>query len=333
VSRSYSGKTEAFNKIFTYSKTHSIRIYVQRVFLQKEMRLSTIVEVVDAEIIRDGNFENLGFVSESLPEMLSFLVHPRFLGALERNTCLRALLTTPALAASAPDHLALAVCDQPRVAFALFHNYLCDTGFYWEDFPTTIDSAAQVHPSAYLAEKNVRIGAGSIVGPRAAILERCVIGSACLIGVGSILGGVGLQTVQTDEGLLEMRHAGGLVLGDRVHVLPGAVLATGLFRQNTQIGSDTRVGSQSFVSHGVHIGSATFLGHGSVLNGHVWVGDEAWIGPGAIVAQNVNIADRAVVSLGGVVIRDVNSGSRVSGNFAVPHRTLLRSVAAMKLHT
>jgi UDP-3-O-[3-hydroxymyristoyl] glucosamine N-acyltransferase len=297
------------------------------------MRLSTIATLAGAKLIRDGDFENLGFVSESQATMLTFLAHPRFLGQVERNQDIRAVLTTDELAPDVPKQVALAVCEQPRLAFALLHNHLCSTAFYWDDFPTVIDCAAEVHPSAFVAEKNVRIQSGSIVGPRTAILERCAIGSGCVIGAGSVLGGVGLQTIQTDRGLLEMRHAGGLILQDRVHVLPGAVLATGLFRQNTEIGADARIGSQSFVSHGVHVGSAAFLGHGSVLNGHVWIGDEAWIGPGAVVAQNVRIADRAVVSLGAVVIRDVVAGSRVSGNFAVPHRNLLRSVATMNMRS
>jgi UDP-3-O-[3-hydroxymyristoyl] glucosamine N-acyltransferase len=58
------------------------------------------------------------------------------------------------------------------------------------------------------------------------------------------------------------------------------------------------------------------------------IGADSWIGPGAIVSQNLRIGEKAFVSLGAVVIRNLAAGARVSGNFARPHRRLLRAVAA-----
>jgi UDP-3-O-[3-hydroxymyristoyl] glucosamine N-acyltransferase len=72
-----------------------------------------------------------------------------------------------------------------------------------------------------------------------------------------------------------------------------------------------------------------FVGHGAVINGNVSVGSDSWIGPGAVVSQNVQIGEGACVSLGAVVIRNLAAGARVSGNFAVSHRRLLRMVAAL----
>jgi hypothetical protein len=65
------------------------------------------------------------------------------------------------------------------------------------------------------------------------------------------------------------------------------------------------------------------------INGNVTVGSDSWIGPGAIVSQSLQIGANAFVSLGAVVIRNVTAGTRVSGNFAVPHRRLLRMLAGL----
>jgi UDP-3-O-[3-hydroxymyristoyl] glucosamine N-acyltransferase len=223
-----------------------------------------------------------------------------------------------------PEGIGVATCVQPRVVFAQIHNRLVECGFYWTNFETIIHPGARVHPSAFVADRNVRIGAGTEVMPHATILERCVLGEEVMVGAGAVLGGEGFQRVRGSEPMLEMKHAGGLTVGSRARFLAGAVVATGLFRSNTELQRDVRIGSQAFVSHDVTVGERTLIGHGAVVNGNVKVGANVWIGPGAVVSNDLNVGDDAFVSLGAVVVRDVPPGARLSGNFAMPHRRFLR---------
>jgi UDP-3-O-[3-hydroxymyristoyl] glucosamine N-acyltransferase len=293
------------------------------------MRLSEMENVAGMIVRRDGDFQTLGFICDTHPQQFVFLENRAFLRALQRNRSVSAVLTTAELADAVPRGVAVATCDQPRTVFANLHNELALRGFYWDDFPTVVDPSAKVHPTAWIAERNVRVGAASEIGPNATVLERCVIGENVVVGAGAVLGGVGFQTVRSTEPMIEMNHAGGLRVESRTRILPGAVIATGLFRQNTLISEEARVGSNAFVSHGVQLGRRVFVGHGSVINGHVSVGAESWIGPGAIVSQNLRIGEKAFVSLGAVVIRNLAAGARVCGNFAVPHRRLLRMLATL----
>jgi UDP-3-O-[3-hydroxymyristoyl] glucosamine N-acyltransferase len=293
------------------------------------MRLSEIDDGAGIVVKRDGEFQNLGFVSDRHKGLLVFLEDSRYLAALRRNESVTAVLTAADLADAAPPNLAVAICPEPRTAFAKLHNELALGGFYWEDFPTVIDPSAKVHPTAWIAERNVRIGAASVIGPRATVLQRCVIGEDVVVGAGAVLGGIGFQTVRNTRPMIEMTHAGGLFVQNRVRVLPGAVIATGLFRLGTTISEDSRIGANAFVSHGVQLGNRVFIGHGSVVNGNVTVGADTWVGPGAIIAQNLHIGEKAFVSLGAVVIRNLRAGSHVSGNFAVPHRQLLRTLVGL----
>ena len=265
--------------------------------------------------------------------MLSFLESARFRSSFLRNDSIVALLTTPELALQIPDSVALGVCEDPRLAFAELHNHLAATTFYCENVPTCIDPTAYVHPRAWIAEQNVNIGPHTKIGPNATVLERCTVGAKVTVGAGAVLGGVGFQTVRSSSSLVEMHHAGGLVVRDGAYILHGAVIATGMFRNDTEIGQDARIGAQSFISHGVRIGKRAFVGHGAMLNGNVVVGDEAWIGPGSVIAQNLNVGSQAFVSLGSIVVRDVDSKQRVSGNFAIAHRRLLRHIATMEVPT
>jgi len=293
------------------------------------MRLSEISGVAGIAVQRDGDFQTLGFVSDSYRNLLVFLEDSRFLGALRQNPAVSAVVTTGELAGTVPPDLALAVSPEPRAAFARVHNELALRGFYWEDFPTAIDPTAKVHPTAWIAERNVRIGAATDIQPNATVLERCVVGEGVVVGAGAVLGGVGFQTVRSTQPMIEMNHAGGLFVKDRVRILPGAVVATGMFRRGSSISEDCRIGSNAFVSHAVQLGMRVFVGHGAVINGNVTVGADSWIGPGAIVSQSLQIGEKACVSLGSVVIRNVIAGTRVSGNFAVPHRRLLRMLATL----
>jgi UDP-3-O-[3-hydroxymyristoyl] glucosamine N-acyltransferase len=293
------------------------------------MRLSEIGEVAGIAVRRDGDFQTLGFVSDRQQNLLVFLEDARFLRALRQNPTVSAVLTTGELACSVPGDMGVAVSPEPRAAFARLHNDLALRGFYWEDFPTVIDPTARIHPTAWIAERNVRIGAATDIQPNVTVLERCVIGEGVAVGAGAVLGGVGFQTVRTTRPMIEMNHAGGLFVQDGVRILPGAVVATGLFRQSSSISEDCRIGSNAFVSHAVQLGMRVFVGHGAVINGSVTVGTDSWIGPGAVVSQNVRIGEKACVSLGAVVIRNVAAGARVSGNFAVSHRRLLRMLAGL----
>ena len=290
--------------------------------------LTDIAGVAGISVLRDGDFLNLGFVQQHQQQMLVFLESDRYLAALQRNQHVSAVLTRPELVALVPGALGVGVCSQPRLAFAAVHNRLASTGFYWQEFPSVIAPDARVHPTAWVAPINVRIGPRSVVEPHATILERCLVGEDVVVGAGAVLGGVGFQTARTEEAMVEMKHAGGLIVGDRVLVLPGAVIATGLFRCATEIANDVRIGSQAFVSHGVKVAERSFVGHGAVVNGNVVIGAGVWIGPGAVIANDLEIGPEAFVSLGAVVISDLPAGSRVSGNFAVPHTGLLRKLAA-----
>jgi UDP-3-O-[3-hydroxymyristoyl] glucosamine N-acyltransferase len=303
--------------------------YTARVTAQADapvVQLSHVLGNVGGHVRRDGAIQNLGFLHHTDPGLLVFAESQRFATALAQKPNVAAVLTTSDLAETIPARLALGVCSEPRLTFARIHHALVDDGFYWANFLTTVDVSADVHPAAWVASRNVRIGPNCVVGPHATILERCLLGEGVAVGAGVILGGVGFQTVRARP-MFEMRHAGGLIIGDGVQILPGAILATGLFRPPTEISAEARIGSGAFVSHASRVGGRSTVGHGAVINGNVSIGEDAWIGPGAILTNNIAIGDRAFVSLGAVVTRDVPADARVSGNFAINHRHLLRLLA------
>lgn len=295
------------------------------------MNLRELEGLVPVEVWRDHSFSTPGFLSDPQPGMLTFLESPRVLRLLHRTPGISCVIATRELSRELDDIGGLAVTADPRRAFFDFHNHLArNTQYYWTDFPTVIDPLASIHPRACIAGKNVRIGPGAIVEANVVIAERCLIGSAVRIRAGVVLGSAGFQTCRLADGLLDMVHAGGILVHDRVEILSNAVVASAVFGQFTTIGEDCRIGNLAFLSHAVQIGPRTLVGHGSVINGNVRIGADVWIGPGVTLTHCLDVGDGAQVSLGSAVIRDVPAGRRVTSNIAIDHRQYLRHVAALK---
>jgi UDP-3-O-[3-hydroxymyristoyl] glucosamine N-acyltransferase len=168
-----------------------------------------------------------------------------------------------------------------------------------------------------------------VIGPKAVILERSLIGARVEIRAGAVLGSEGFQTSRLGEEWAELAHAGGILIGDEVQIFANSVIARAVFRQHTTLERGVRVGNLAFVSHNVQAGRHCFIGHGAIINGCVIVGEEAWIGPGAVVSNSLTIGARAEVTLGSAVIRDVAPGERVTGNIATDHGRYLRHIASL----
>ena len=291
------------------------------------MNISDVSGIVPMQVVRDGSFSTLGFLSEAQPGMLTFLESPKHLANLSRAGA-AGVIATPSLAGRLDFIEGLATSDEPRRDFFTLHNHLAArTGLYWEDFPTTIDASARIHPTAWVAEKNVRIGPHTIIEPHAVIAERSILGAGCMIKAGTVIGSVGFQIGRVEGEIIDMVHGGGVHIEDNVHILANAVIASAVFRQSTTIGEGSRVGNLAFVSHNVQVGRRCVIGHNSVVNGNVTIGDDAWIGPGASITHCVRIGERAKISLGSAVIGDVEAGQHVTGNVAIPHRRFLRYLA------
>jgi len=294
------------------------------------MLLAEVAKIGELEITRDAAFQTLGFLSDPLPGMLVFVEDERYLPLLERTAEAACVITTPALAPLTGKCAGCAISAEPRRSFHLIHTHLANCGFYWTDFETQIHSSARIHPRAWVAENNVRIGPGTQVGANATILERSVLGAENVIGPGVVLGSAGFQSIHCGDTIEEMVHSGSISVADRVHILANAVIASALFHQSTQICSDVRIGNCAFVSHNVRIGKGSYIGHGAVVNGNANIGNEVWIGPGASLVHSIRVGDGAHIAIGSVVIGNVEPGQKVAGNFAIEHRALLKHLASIR---
>jgi UDP-3-O-[3-hydroxymyristoyl] glucosamine N-acyltransferase len=295
------------------------------------LSLNGAAKLIPFEVVTDSEFETLGFLSEPVPRMLTFAEDHRFLREAIHGAEASAVLTTPDLARGVTTRMGFAMTAHPRRDFFRLHNALAhQTAFYGELVPSRIDETARIHPRATVEPQGVCVGPGVTIEAGAVVGPGCTLRRGVVVRAGAVLGSSGFQTCRDESGYIEMKHTGSLLVEEDVEIFSNATIALGLFHQTTHIGRESRIGNNAFVSHNVEIGPRSFVGHGAVVNGHVRIGREVWIGPGAVVTNSISIGDGSRVSLGSVVVSHLAAGEHVSGNFAVPHRRLLRHVAGLK---
>jgi UDP-3-O-[3-hydroxymyristoyl] glucosamine N-acyltransferase len=296
------------------------------------MKLELMDSFVPVKTERNGEFFSLGMVSHATSEgLLVFLEDQRFLSSLLQNTHVSCVITTNELAENVPVSYGIAVSDNPRRDFFEFHNYLATkTDFYWKDFPSEISEEAIIHPKAYIADKNVRVGRGTVIEPGVTILERTIIGEDVILRAGCTLGSQGFEFKRIDGKILNVAHAGGLKIGNRVEIQSNSALSRSIFGGFTELGEDTKLDNLVHIAHNVTIGKRCFLAACAMIAGSVTIGNDVWIGPGVSISSEITIGDDAEITIGSVVTRDVLSNHRVTGNFAIDHQKFLSFLKSIR---
>jgi len=282
------------------------------------------------ETARDAPIETLGLLLDRRKAVLAPFYDDRYLAELERNKGISMVLTTPSLLALVPADRGIATCADPLDSFYALHCRLFEAGYYGASVANEIADDARIHPTAYIAGHDVRIGAGTVVGPKAVIEERSTIGEECVIGAGTVIGAEGFEIRKVGGRRIAVPHGGGVRIGARVTIQSNAVVDRALFGGCTEIGDDTAMDNLVHVAHAVSIGRRCWIHACACLCGSTILGDEVRIGPNATVSSALRIGHGARISLGAVVTRDVPPAGHVSGNFAIDHSRLLAHIRQIR---
>jgi UDP-3-O-[3-hydroxymyristoyl] glucosamine N-acyltransferase len=295
------------------------------------MRLSEIAPFLEATVVRDAEFSNLGFLFDDLPDRLIFVESPQFVEAARKARGVVCVVCTRELVPSFSGAVGLAISAEPKLAFFRLQQFLVErTEFYGAPFPTVIDPSARVHARAWIAPRNVRIGAGTVIDANVSIDEHTLVGANVRIRAGAVLGSEGFQSLRHSGGILQMAHGGGVAVQDHVEIFANAVIARAVFRQKTTVGEHSRIGNGAFISHNVQLGQRCFVGHNATINGNTTVGEDTWIGPNATVSNLLTLGARSRISLGAVVMQSVAADTHVTGMPAIEHRRMLRHVVSIR---
>jgi len=294
------------------------------------MNLQSVAARAGIEVVRDGGFESLGLLSYDTPAMLVFLEDEQYLPQLLENQHVSAVVARPGLADRVPKRVALGLSPEPRRAFFALHRELASGDFYGKRFPTEIAKSARVHPRAFVAEHNVRIGEHCVVEPNATIMENSILADGVIVRAGAVIGSEGFQFSSVGGQMLSVTHAGGVRLERGVEVQSNACVDRAVFGGFTVVGEDTKIDNLVHIAHNVRLGKRNRVVAGAMVGGSVRTGNDVWVGPMASISSEITVGDGAFITLGAVVTRDVLAGERVTGNFAIDHEKFIRFLKSIR---
>ena len=197
-----------------------------------------------------------------------------------------------------------------------------------EDEPSGVGQFTYISPKVKLG-KNIRIGHnctldgditigdGTIIWNNVVIVNQVSIGKYCEIQSGTVIGHDGYAyTEDITHQKTMVKHFGGVVIGDYVHLGVNNAIARGVI-DDTVIGDGTKMADLCHIGHNNQVGPSVSFISGCIINGSCTIGENAYISTSVLRNQSM-IGEDSMVGMGAVVVKDVVSGQTVVGNPARP---------------
>lgn len=296
---------------------------------------SIIKELKKGTVINNGSFKYLGKLDYLDEEnALTFIEDSKFINRVKNRNiatvvCNKELIQ---LIKGLRDDIGIVEYERPRELFYMIHEYLIDNGYYFKNETNKISKDAVISKYAFIANKNVEIGAETIIEEGVIVKERVRIGKGVIIRSGTIIGGEGYENIIIDGKKKIVKHGGWTIIGDNVEILSNCCVCKGLFSyKNTVIEGEVTIDNLVHIAHAVRIGKSTSIASGAIIAGNVNIEENVWIGPGVIISNGLKIGKGAYISIGSVVIHNIKPGEKVSGNFAMRHEDFMRLQARQRL--
>ncbi len=247
---------------------------------------------------------------------LSFLANPLYARYLE-TTAASAVVLAPTYAHRC--RAAVLISEDPYLAYARIAALFAEEarpapGIHpraWVSEDAFVDSGAAVAAGA-VVEAGAHVAAGVLVGPGSVIGEGCVIGADCRLGAnvsicdgvrlgervrvlpGAVIGSRGFGLARDGAGWLEVPQLGGVVIGDDVEVGANTTIDRGAL-EDTVIEDGVKLDNQIQVGHNVRIGAHTAIAGCTGIAGSVTIGRRCMIGGHVGINGHIRIDDDVAV--------------------------------------
>lgn len=294
------------------------------------MRLSEL-PMRKEDLLRDGEFASIGIAKEGKPKSLVAIRTSEEFELAIRSSSVSCIIVRRDSPREAPSNLGTLLSDDPETALFEIHNHLASNAdFYPGGKGNEISRSAKVHPTAFIAETDVRIGSNCEIAPRAVIMERSVLEDGVKIGPGTVIGGEAVRACRKGAQMVPVVSTGGVQLRKKVEIHANCLVDRATFGGRTEIGEYSRFDNMVSVSQNSKLGRRTIVTACSVIGENVVMGDDVWVGPNATVSDEIRIGDSAFITIGAVVVEDVPPHKKVSGNYAIDHQKFIEFIKKIR---
>ncbi len=309
---------------------------------------------IGVDVLGNGDAEitHVADLDESQQGSLSFAASNQYLNKLKKTKATAVIV--PEVLVAHCNATAL-VSENPYLSFARAAKLL-----HPED-----EQIAGIHSSAVIHD-DCEIADNVYIGPNVVISAKCTIGSDCHIGPGTII--TAPSFIGASSRLIaRVSIVGPVIMGERVIIHPGAVIASdgfGLANDNgvwekipqlgrVVLGDDVEVGAnttidrgalkdtiieqgakldnQIQIAHNVIIGAHTAIAGCTGIAGSTVIGKHCAIGAAAGIQGHIKIADGVQVSGMAAIRKSITEpGLYSSGTTAQDNKSWLRNAARFK---
>lgn len=274
--------------------------------LEHPVLLSAPAADLSFKVLRDNSFKRLGSLGTDTGFTLAPLYDENYMQEALENDALSCVITTREIAHSLPERLGVAISDSPEQTFYAVDSWLAEHELYGASFDTEIGAGCNIHSTAVIPERNIRIGDNVTIAANVTLHENTEIGSGSIVRAGSVIGSEGFEKRHHREDSIAP-HTGGVSIGRNVEVQALCAIERGMCGVRTLLEDYSRIGSQSYISHNVRIGKGTQVAPGVIVCGSVAMGEDIWIAPGVTISNGLTIGDGAFVTLGETLTRDLEA--------------------------
>lgn len=288
--------------------------------------------ISDTVIQNEKKFETLAIIENNLNvDYCTYIDSEKYIDRINRNT--KMIITTLEISNNLIAHKGYGLCitKNPKYIFLKLHNFLSDNKKYMrKSFQTKIGSNCEISSNAFISQDNVNIGSNVIIEDFASVYANVEIGDNTIIRSGAKIGGEGFRFLQFNNGVLSVKHLGGVVIKNNCEIQYNSTIDKAVYPwDNTIIGSYNKIDNLVHIGHGVKSGNNVLFAANSLIGGKTIIGDNSWIGLGACISNGLSIGKNSRANMGSVVTKSIPDNSSFSGNFAIKHSKFIKHIKAI----
>ncbi|NDV61379.1 UDP-3-O-(3-hydroxymyristoyl)glucosamine N-acyltransferase [Puniceicoccales bacterium CK1056] len=321
----------------------------------------TVTELLDwlgnpvAEGKYDGEITGIADLREAVPGDLTFLSTGKYAKHLDDSAASVVLLSEDQAGSPAGNQVWVRVKD-PSLALGTVCEHLervlipaLQTGIH---STAIVDPTAEIDPSASIGpncliganariakgailDSNVRVEHGATVGEGTHLHHSvvigwgCVVGKACCLFPGAVIGADGFGFHSDKTGHHRLAQIGKVVIEDSVEVGANACIDRARFSE-TRIGEGTKIDNLVQIGHNVKVGKHCIICACIGISGSAELGNFVVLAGQVGIAGHLKIGDGVTATGQSGITKDIPPGTVLSGTPARPHREELRKQVLLK---
>jgi UDP-3-O-[3-hydroxymyristoyl] glucosamine N-acyltransferase len=316
-----------------------------------------LCELLQGELIGDGEKKIYGpsQIDKGLPGTVTFLANPKY-EEYAYTTDASVLIVARDFVPKSPLEASLIKVDDVYKAMMLLVDKFSKNGAPLPGIselavlPEDFKQAPEISIGAFsVIEKEVALGARSIIYPHVFIGHNCsigedviiypgvkiypntVIGHRCIIHANAVIGCDGFGYRPDENGhYVKINHVGRVILEEDVEIGANTVIDRGTLNV-TKIGKGSKIDNLVQIAHNVIIGEHTVIAAQAGIAGSAKVGNHARIGGQAGIAGHIELADRIEIQAqSGVHTGKYPAGTRLFGYPAIGYTDYIKSYAVFR---